>query len=149
MSPAMFCSYGNNMVSRIISKYIPYFFDLMLRLLFISLLVLCGYYSRAATIRWRCLFLWKARRRLNKVHMSETVKVARHCQQYTQPLSPVVSHENDSYNTNSSSASVVTIVRNHSHTCAHAMFTSRGYYSRAAFIKSFRLCGDYSRAAAI
>ena len=28
------------------------------------------------------------------------------------------------------SASMVTIARNHSHTCAPAMFTSRGYYSR-------------------
>ena len=35
---------------------ISYFFDQMPRLLFISLLVLCGYYSRAATIRGRRLF---------------------------------------------------------------------------------------------
>ena len=41
------------------------------------------------------------------------------------------------YNTNSSSASIVTVVRNHSHTCACAVFTSRGYYLRAVFI-SFR-----------
>ena len=42
-------------------------------------------------------------------------------------------------------------IRNHSHTCADAAFTSRGYYSRAAFIsfKSFGLCGYYLRAATI
>ena len=58
---------------------------------------------------------------------------------------------NDSYNTNSPSASVVTVVGNHSHTCARAAFTSRSYYSRAAFIsfKSFGLCDYYSRAASI
>ena len=53
--------------------------------------------------------------------------------------------------TNSPSTSVVTVVRNHSYTCAHAAFTSHGYYSRAAFIsfKSFGLCSYYSRAATI
>ena len=45
--------------------------------------------------------------------------VARRCQ-YAQPLSPTVSHGNDSYNTNSPSASVVTVIRNNSHTCARA-----------------------------
>ena len=52
--------------------------------------------------------------------------------------------------TDGPSASVVTVVRNHSHTCA-AAFTTCGYYWRAAFIsfKSFRLCGYYSRAASI
>ena len=34
----------------------PYFLDQTLRLLFISLLVLYSYYSRAATIRGRLLF---------------------------------------------------------------------------------------------
>ena len=58
---------------------------------------------------------------------------------------------NDSYNTNSSSASVVTVIRNHSHMCACAMFTSHGYYLRAVFIsfESFGSCGYYSRAASI
>ena len=51
----------------------------------------------------------------------------------------------------SPSASVVTVIRNHSHTCACAAFTSCDYYSRAAFItsKSFGLCGYYSRAVTI
>ena len=34
------------------------------------------------------------------------------------------SYGNDSYNTNSPRASVVTVTRNHSHMCAHAAFTS-------------------------
>ena len=76
---------------------------------------------------------------------------ARRCQQHVQHLSPSVSRGNDSYNTNSPNASRVTVVRNHLHTCARAAFTSRGYYSRAAFIsfKSFGLCGYYLRAATI
>ena len=79
------------------------------------------------------------------------VIVARHCQQYVQPLSPAVSRCNDSYNTNSPSASVVTIIRNHSHMCARAAFTSRSYYLRVAFIsfKSFGLCGYYLRVVSI
>ena len=83
--------------------------------------------------------------------MSETVTVARRCQLCVQPLSPAASYGNDSYNTNSPSASVVTVVRNHSHTCMHAVFTSCGYYSRAVFIlfKSFRLCSYYLRVATI
>ena len=66
-------------------------------------------------------------------------------------LSPAVSCGNDLYNTNSPSASVVTVVRYHLYTCASVTFTSHGYYSRAAFIsfKSFRSCGNYSRAASI
>ena len=54
----------------------------------------------------------------------------------TQSLSPAVSCGNDSYNTNSSSASVVTIIRNHSHMCACAAFTSRGYYSGRYLFRS-------------
>ena len=48
-------------------------------------------------------------------------------------------------------ARVVTVIRNHSHTCACAMFTSCGCYSRVAFIliKSFEFCSYYSRAATI
>ena len=82
--------------------------------------------------------------------------VARRCQQYAQPLSPAVIRGNDSYNTNRPSASVVTIIRNHSYTCASAVFTSCGYYSKAAFIHSelwiVRLPfegSDYLRAASI
>ena len=54
-------------------------------------------------------------------------------------------------NTNSPSASVVTVVRNHLYMCAHAVLTSRGYYSRLAFIsfKSFKLCDYCSRAVSI
>ena len=63
----------------------------MPRLLFISLLILCGYYSRAA-------FLWKIWRH-HRVQKNEMVMVARLCQQYAQPLSPAVSRGNDSYNT--------------------------------------------------
>ena len=37
------------------TTHILYFFDQTLRLLFISLLVLCGYYSRVATIRGQLL----------------------------------------------------------------------------------------------
>ena len=59
--------------------------------LFISLLVLCGYYSRKATIRGRLLFEGgvcfygkpgpqRHQRRLDKVRTSEMVTVARHCQ---------------------------------------------------------------------
>ena len=67
------------------------------------------------------------------VRMSKTVTVARRGQWYTQPLSPAVNHGNKLYNTNSPSASMMTVVRDHSHMCVRAMFTSRGYYSRAKF----------------
>ena len=85
---------------------------------------------------WR-LVLQKARRhqqQLEKVCTSETVMVARCCQYNKQPLSPAVSRGNNSYNTNSPSASVVTVIRKHSHTCVCATFTSHGYYSTAGFI---------------
>ena len=94
------------------------------------LFVLCGYYLRVATIRGRCLFLWKAHRhqqRLDKVGTSKTVTVARRCQLHAHPLGPAVSRGNNSYNTNSFSASMVTIIRNHSHVCVRAAFTSRSY----------------------
>ena len=108
--------------------HILYFFDQTPWLLFISRLILCGYYSRAAFISL------ESQERLDKVCTSETVTVARHCQWYAQPLSPAVSRGN---NTNSPSASMVTIFRNHLHMCARTSFTSDGYYSWAAFI-SFR-----------
>ena len=53
-----------------------------------------------------------------------------------QPLSPAVSRGSDLYNTNSPSTSVVTIIRNHSHKCACAAFTSRGYYSKWCLFRS-------------
>ena len=72
----------------------------------------------AATIWGRRLFLWKVRRHqwwLDKARTSETVMVARRCQWYVQPLSPAVSSGNDSYNTNSPSASVVTHKKSFAH----------------------------------
>ena len=39
-------------------RCILYFFDQTPRLLYISRYVWCGYYSRVASIRGRCLFLW-------------------------------------------------------------------------------------------
>ena len=83
------------------------------------------------------LFFWKALRcqwRLDKVRTSETVTVLDTVSS-TRSLSVLhaVSRGNNSYNTNSPSASVVTITRNHSHTCACAAFISCGYYSRARF----------------
>ena len=48
----------------------------MPRLQFFSLQVLCGYYSRVATIRGQRLFFWKARGHqqwLDKVRTSDTV----------------------------------------------------------------------------
>ena len=60
--------------------------------------------------------------------------IARHCQQYAQPLSPAVSRANNACNTDNPSTSVVTVVRNYLQTCSHVMYTNRGYYSRAVFI---------------
>ena len=114
--------------------YIPYFFEQTPRLLFILLLILCSYYSRAAFISLETL---RRQRWLGKVRMSEMVTVARGCNKYTQPLSP--------------SASMVTVVRSHLHMCAHAAFITSSCYSRAVSIsfKSFGLCGYYSREASI
>ena len=50
-----------------------------------------------------------------------------------QPLSPTVSRGKESYNRNSPSASPVTVVRNYSHTCMYAVYSSCGYYLRPAF----------------
>ena len=52
-----------------------------------------------------------------------------------QPLSPAVSRGNDSYNTNSASTSMVTVIKNHLHTWAHATFTSCSYYSSVVSIQ--------------
>ena len=52
--------------------------------------------------------------------------------QNMQPLSSAVSHGNKSYNTNSSSTSLVTIVRNY--VCMCTADTSHSYYSMVVFI---------------
>ena len=75
-----------------------------------------------ATI-WGLFFLESSHRyqqRLDKLHTSEMETIARCCQWRAQPLSPAVSCGNDSENTNSSSASVLTIVRKYSHTRVRA-----------------------------
>ena len=80
------CMYGY--VCMHTCMYVLYFFDQMLRVLFISLFVLCGYYSRLA------LFIaWKACRNNDKVCTSETMTFARRSQQYMyiQPLISAVS----------------------------------------------------------
>ena len=95
-----------------------------------------GYYFFAArfcvaTIWGWHLFLWKTQRHqqhLDKVCMSNTVT------QYAQPISHAVSHRIESYNTNNSSASLVTIISNYSYTYACVTYTSHSYYSRTAFI---------------
>ena len=55
----------------------------------------------------------------------KTAMTVRHYQLFAQPLSPAVSRGNESYYTNSPSASLVTVVRKYS---------SCSYYLRAAFI---------------
>ena len=123
-------------------------FDLMPRLL----LFRCSFC--VATIRgWR-LFLWKARRhrRLDKVHTSGTVTVARHCQsEYMQPFSPAVSRGKDSSNTISPSACIgplSEIIRTRVrvlHLLASA--TIRGWRLQCILLRIVQLY--YSRAATI
>ena len=81
-----------------------YFFNQMQRLLFEGSVFLLGKPTDIDDS-------WK------RARMSNTVMTVRHCQQYTQPLSPAVSHENELFNTNSSNASSVIVVRNYSNTC--------------------------------
>ena len=66
--------------------------------------------------------------------MSNTVMTVRCCQLHAQPLSSIVSHGNESYNTDNPSASLVTVISNYSQPCSFAMYTSHSYYSRVAFI---------------
>ena len=73
---------------------------------------LCGYYLRAVFISLESL----------QTSMREVSR-------YVQPLSPAVSSD-----MNSPSASLGTIVRNYSHTCACASCTRRSCYLRAVFI---------------
>ena len=47
-----------------------------------------------------------------------------------------VSRGNESYNTNSPSASPLAVVRNYSHMCVCAAYSSRSYCSKVAFIRS-------------
>jgi len=74
----------------------------------------------AATIRERRFFLWTAR-----IHQPRLIRVIRTGDTATtvidtaQPLiSPAVSHGNESQNTSTPNASLVTVARSYSHTCA-------------------------------
>ena len=91
-------------------------------------LFLCGYYSRAVFISL------ESPQTLMTVHTSNTVMTVRCCQLYAQPLSSTVSHGNESYNTDSPSASLVTVISNYSQPCSFAVYTSHSYYSRVATI---------------
>ena len=66
-----------------------------------------------------------------------------------QPLTPTVNRGNDSYNTNGPSISMVTVIRNHLHTCALPHPLPRLLFESGVYFKSFGLCGYYSRAATI
>ena len=105
---------------------------------FFHCLLLCVYYSRAAIIRGRCSFLWKASRHqqwLDKVRTSEAVTIDRRSVSSIHSLSSLtVSHRNDLYNTNSPGGSMVTIIRNYLCMCVRAVYTSCGYYLRVAFL---------------
>ena len=74
---------------------------------------------------------------MDKVCTSETMMVARHC--HAQPLSFAVSRGNYSYNTNCPSASMVTIVRNHSHTYACAAFPSLLFKGGVYFVQELQI----------
>ena len=81
-----------------------------------------------ATIQGWHLFLWEAsthQQWLDKVHTSDKAMIVRHCQYFAQSLSPVVSHENELYNTNSPSTSLVTVESEIICTCACSMYTSQ------------------------
>ena len=78
-----------------------------------------------ATIWVWHLFLWKIRRH---VCMSDTVTTVRCCQWYTQSYSPALSHGNESYNTNTPSATSLTIICIRVHVlCILAMATTWGW----------------------
>ena len=84
-------------------KELSYFFNQVLGML-------AAHFS-AATIRGRHLFQWKAHRhqwQLDKVRTSDTAMTVK-C--YMQPLSSTVSNGKELYNMNSSSASLVMVVR--------------------------------------
>ena len=87
---------------------------------------------------------------LDKVRTSNTVTNVKHCQYFVQPLSPVVSHRNKSFNMNCPSASLLTTVRKYLHTCM-CCASSHVYCLRAVLIRGQQLFkgSDYSRAATI
>ena len=70
----------------------------------------------------------------------------KHCQYFVQPLSPVVSHRNESFNMNCPSASLLTTVRKYLHTCM-CCASSHVYCLRAVLIRGQQLFkgSDYSR----
>ena len=124
----------------------PYFLDQMLRLLFLfsAYFNLCGYCLRG------CLFLLKTRRhqqRLDKVCRSDTVMTVNS----TQPLSSAISLGEELYNTNSPSASPLTVILNYPHTCACALYTKPWllFEGGVYFDQSFQFCCYYSIAATI
>ena len=83
---------------------------------------------------------------LDKVRTSNTVTNVKHCQYFVQPLSPVVSHRNESFNMNCPSASLLTTVRKYLHTCM-CCASSHVYCLRAVLIRGQQLFkgSDYSR----
>ena len=118
--------------------------DQILRLLFFHCSFLCGYYSRAAFIS------------LENPQTSMTAGIGTY-EQYsddcsTHSLSVLLSAVEMSHTTQTALALAV----DHSqklfaYVCVCAVYTSHGYYSRVVFIslKSFQLCGYYSRAVSI
>ena len=86
----------------------------------------CHYSLRAAFIYLESPLTSTAAGYMCKLRMSNTVTTVRCC--------PAVSNGNESYNTNSPSTSLLTIVRIYLHTCTSATYTNCGYNLRAAFI---------------
>ena len=91
-----------------------------------------------ATIRGRRLLLWKAW--WHQQWLDKVLYIWARCWW----LLDAVSCGNDSYNTNSPSISMVTVVRNPLHTHLHVVFTSHGHYSRAATIRRNTVFKDCS-----
>ena len=108
----------------------------------------------AATIRGWHLFLCEACRHQRwpeKVRTSDTATTVRLCQWLAQPLGLAVSCGNKSYNTNSPSASLVTVVRKHPHVCVPCVLstaTIRGkhlFCSEPPFVQLLFKHSDYSK----
>ena len=111
---------------------VSYFFNQTPRLLFFSLLIFLRllfeggiYFFADINDGWI---------RYVRVILLKTATTVRHYQLFAQPLSPAVSRGNESYYTNSPSASLVTVVRKYSQASACAAYSSCSYYLRAAFI---------------
>ena len=122
---------------------IPYFFNELPHVQLLFCVVAC---FSAPTNRGRCLLLWEAhwhQQRLDKVHTSHTATTV-----WT--LSVVCTVSQSRFQVwrwvihNNSSSSLVTVVRNHLHAGACAMYDSRGYYSKVDFFYSLRAfdCAD-------